>query len=360
MALFDRLFKRGRSGNHPNDHALTMARAMPHLQALTAMHAATWKIQDAAWDVDLEVGTLTFRFDDGRIVTAPVQVIGTYNTDDGTFLWGWDHPSVADAQAADANLVKAFGEKHGVAELTTRKVTITEERAWELTALACLLADAQGAYRGPSGRTLVFMTFGAITMHGHKKPPPRPGDGPDDSDWGRGLPRSRRLRPSPSPAPTKPSCSPAIRNFMTAATTRARSSVASPRRWRHGSGSGAATTTTTTRFQPAGPPTTTRQGSRDGAPMRSRRTRPASPSNSISAPAWSCTTPTTCAASRTGCGSWTFRCGIEARLSPSGSARSCSHSTVRAQAPPGSGPACGGTQSARRRRRYGDSAATTA
>jgi hypothetical protein len=187
MALFERLFRRGKSGNDPSDYTLTMARAMPHLQSLQAMHSATWKIEDAAWDVDLEIGTITFRFEDGRIVTAPVQVIGTYNTDDGTWLWGWDHPSVGEAQAIDANLVKAFGEQHGVADLTTRKLAITEDRAWEFTALACLLADAQGAYRGPSGPTFVFMTFGTITMHGSKKPPQPPGTVPDDSDWGRGL-----------------------------------------------------------------------------------------------------------------------------------------------------------------------------
>jgi hypothetical protein len=37
-------------------------------------------------------------------------------------------------------------------------------QAWEFTALACHLCDAQGAYRGPAGTALVFMTFGEVTL----------------------------------------------------------------------------------------------------------------------------------------------------------------------------------------------------
>ncbi len=103
-----------------------MARAIPHLPSLTAMHSSVSRIGEAAWAVDLDVGTLTFSFADGRVVTAPVQVIGTYNTEDGTWMWGWDHPSVPAARAADARTVKAFGEKHGVADLTTRKMAVYE------------------------------------------------------------------------------------------------------------------------------------------------------------------------------------------------------------------------------------------
>src|SRR5947209_19712354 len=35
----------------------------------------------------------------------------------------------------------------------------SEDDAWQLTALACKLAGAQGGYRGPMGSTLVFVTF---------------------------------------------------------------------------------------------------------------------------------------------------------------------------------------------------------
>lgn len=115
------------------------------------------------WDVDLEAGKITFT-GETKIVTAPVQVIGTYNPADGTFLWGWDHPSVPAARAAHARLARQFGELNTLPLYTTRKIECTPEQAWGFTTTALYLAGAQGAYRGSSGSTLVFMTFGRMTI----------------------------------------------------------------------------------------------------------------------------------------------------------------------------------------------------
>jgi hypothetical protein len=43
-------------------------------------------------------------------------------------------------------------------------VRCPEDKAWEFTAVAVRLGSANGAYRGPSGATYVFMTFGEITL----------------------------------------------------------------------------------------------------------------------------------------------------------------------------------------------------
>lgn len=67
--------------------------SIAHLQALTVAHDNLWHIGEADWAVDLDAGIITFDSPDGMRATAPVQVIGTYNTDDETWLWGWDHPS---------------------------------------------------------------------------------------------------------------------------------------------------------------------------------------------------------------------------------------------------------------------------
>jgi hypothetical protein len=95
---------------------------------------------------------------------APAQIIATYNTLDGTWLWAWDHPSVEPALAKDAKRMLAYGQEHGYAKLTTRKLQITEDEAWELTALAFLVCGANGAYRGPAGTAFVFMTFGEVQV----------------------------------------------------------------------------------------------------------------------------------------------------------------------------------------------------
>jgi hypothetical protein len=145
---------------------LSFARAMDTLATQTDFHNRTWRQGQARWDADLDKGTITFTNDQGWVITAPLQVVGTYSRKDGTFLWGWDHPSVPAPASIAAQAVQAFGAVHGLDVLTTRKVAITEEQAWELTALANYLWKGQGAYRGPTNgdTTLVYMTFGELTI----------------------------------------------------------------------------------------------------------------------------------------------------------------------------------------------------
>ena len=63
-----------------------------------------------------------------------------------------------------ARSCRAFGEGHALAEFTTRKIACSEEEAWRFTAVALHLSEGVGAYRGPAGTTLVFMTFGTVTL----------------------------------------------------------------------------------------------------------------------------------------------------------------------------------------------------
>lgn len=133
---------------------------------MTEIHSNTWHLgEEDNWNVDQEVGTLELDFADGTVATAPVQLIGTYNDEDGSFLWGWDHPSIEPELQKTAHLVKAFAEKHNFEELLDRKVTCSEERAWEYTALAMRISEANCAYRAEaSPGTIVFMNFGEVAL----------------------------------------------------------------------------------------------------------------------------------------------------------------------------------------------------
>jgi len=144
--------------------AREVERAMAELGRKTREHQALFDIGAADWAADLDAGTLTFTAPDGRVATASVQVVGTYNIDDGSFLWGWDHPSVPPGLDRAAQAAKAWGEANGEALLTTRKLEVTEAQCWEFTALACQLVDAAGGYRGPAGSALVFMTYDDLVV----------------------------------------------------------------------------------------------------------------------------------------------------------------------------------------------------
>jgi hypothetical protein len=143
----------------------TLRRSMEYLKLKTASHVEAWGLGEIErWDADIDEGLIKFS-SPGLLVTAPVQVVGTYNSEDSTWMWGWDHPSVPEALARDALLVRDFGERHGLSRYTTPMIRCIEDEAWQFTALACHLAEASGAYRGPSGTTYVFTTFHDVTIH---------------------------------------------------------------------------------------------------------------------------------------------------------------------------------------------------
>ena len=144
-----------------------LTQSIEELRIKTAGHDATWHITKADWNVDQNRGTVEFTTPDYK-ATCAVQIIGTYNKDDGTWFWAWGHPSVLPALQSHARLVLAFGQQQNIQSLTTQKLQCPESAAWGFTALACKLAGAQGGYCGPSGSTQVYMTFSDVKVHANK------------------------------------------------------------------------------------------------------------------------------------------------------------------------------------------------
>jgi hypothetical protein len=163
MGFFKRLFGQSTPVN-PSDYRTLIEQSMEELRLKTAAHDGGWRLSEASWNVNQDAGTIVFTRPDGITATCPVQIIGTYNTEDGTWLWAWDHPSIVPPLQEHAKQVRAYGQRHGLDRLTTRKLACEESEAWEFTALACKLCQAQGAYRGPAGTARVFMTFGDVKL----------------------------------------------------------------------------------------------------------------------------------------------------------------------------------------------------
>lgn len=149
----------------PVDASVFIKQSVEGLQTQTLTHAATWHLgEETNWAVDQDTGRIRLTFANDTVAQADIQIVGTYNTLDGTFLWGWDHPSVAEPLRKHASLAKEFGEKHKLSRFTERKVKCSEDDAWEFTAVAARLGKANGAYRARAGTALVFMTFGKIDL----------------------------------------------------------------------------------------------------------------------------------------------------------------------------------------------------
>jgi hypothetical protein len=139
--------------------------SVARLKQQTAKHKKDWNLgAEDSWSVDQAKGQITFIFPDGQIVKAKVQIVGTYNRPDETFLWSWDHPSVIKSLSVDARKVKEFGDEHGDRRFSERKVLCSEIDAWAFTAVAANLAEADGAYRVEAGGPLLYMTFTDIDV----------------------------------------------------------------------------------------------------------------------------------------------------------------------------------------------------
>jgi len=119
-----------RPTNKSAEYRRLVEQSMEELRLKTAGHDGVWHLGECDWDVDQDAGTLIFTRAGGLTATCSVQIIGTYNTDDGTWLWGWDHPSVDPPLQEHAKRLRQYGEEHGIAALTTRKLECDEAEAW--------------------------------------------------------------------------------------------------------------------------------------------------------------------------------------------------------------------------------------
>jgi hypothetical protein len=157
---------RGNGGETPEFHAL-LDKSMEELRAKTMGHQAGWGFGKAnRWSLDQSRGELLLTFDNGVAATCPAQIIGSFDATDGSWLWGWANPSIADSLKRDSLRVRDYGEQRQIARLTSAEWPCTEAEAWRMAALACKLCEAQGVYRGPAGTAFVFMTFGAVELNG--------------------------------------------------------------------------------------------------------------------------------------------------------------------------------------------------
>ena len=149
----------------PSEFASLQKMSIEELKIKTEGHVKLWGLDRIeCWDLSQESGELVFSLQNGMQAVAPAQIIGTYNTDDKTWLWAWANPSIEDKLKVDALKVRKYGEEHHVDKLTQRKWIGTEDDAWAMVALAVKLCDKQGAYRGPAGATDVFIAFGGVTL----------------------------------------------------------------------------------------------------------------------------------------------------------------------------------------------------
>jgi hypothetical protein len=144
--------------------------AFKELEVKNAGLRAEFKIGDwPRFDYDIPSGTLTFSEGGVAKVIAEIQVAGSTSSDAGNWRWAWANTSVPPARAADAALVRAFGEERGIPELVHESIRDAdlEILGWEMTAVMVRITNALGAYRPPRGTgSSLFLTVKSVAWVG--------------------------------------------------------------------------------------------------------------------------------------------------------------------------------------------------
>ncbi len=119
------------------------------------------------YDYDLDAGTLAWSHQGLPKVIGRVQVVGTTSNRTNNWLWAWANSHWPEHVVAAAQQAKAYGEKHGICELTHDYIEQSDMEdddlnalGWELAAVTARIANAQGAYRPtPDERGALFLVY---------------------------------------------------------------------------------------------------------------------------------------------------------------------------------------------------------
>lgn len=102
------------------------------------------------YDYDVDTGMLTFSEAGVPKLIAEIQIVGTTSAKAGNWLWAWANNHWPAERVSDSEVVRAFGEEHGIDELLHEYVGDADDLnalGWELTAVAARVTGALGAYR---------------------------------------------------------------------------------------------------------------------------------------------------------------------------------------------------------------------
>jgi len=101
------------------------------------------------YDWDQELGTMVFSDQGIQKIVADIQFVGSVSTVTNTWLWSWDNSTILPPVKDRILEVRAFGERHGLSELTIPNWTADERDGWAMTAVSAKILQAKGAYCCP-------------------------------------------------------------------------------------------------------------------------------------------------------------------------------------------------------------------
>src|SRR5918999_4746739 len=145
-----------------------------YVELLTAAHPYTTTRQDELRDryglaamphahFNEATGQLVFSDQSNRPrILANVQVVGSVDTADRTWLWSWANPEVDAFLYRDILEVQMLGRERGIEQLTTPFWDGDAVDGWEVTSICAYVLQAAGAYRAASPRGFTYFVMTTV------------------------------------------------------------------------------------------------------------------------------------------------------------------------------------------------------
>lgn len=134
---------------YPDPEALMDLLAFYGPQAMIQQRLMGKYIGEGTWQFNMGKGEISF----GPDLAVPIQILGTFSKESGTWLWGWanEKAGIPEALLKDVTQLREWGKQWGIEELTTPSF-----EAWQLLEhhfgmIAAGLFGAEGYYLADYG-----------------------------------------------------------------------------------------------------------------------------------------------------------------------------------------------------------------
>ena len=162
----------------PPDLNALLAEGERRILRTTAAHAQGWGFGHAdRWRLDQEQGRIVWTLGP-RTVSASVQVLGSWSSEAGTFVWSWDNDSIAPTLTRSARRVRELGEQHALIALHTSPLRLGEKQVRDLVAVAFEMLQGTGLYHPFDGTLATYLLFDDVLVEEGGRTQPFPADTP--------------------------------------------------------------------------------------------------------------------------------------------------------------------------------------
>lgn len=114
------------------------------------------------YEHDFDKEELYFINGDKVVVVAKIVPIGSFNSDNNTWMWAWANEAFPENLQLKSAQLKQLEEITSFEMFGNEMAEIDEDMTWEIAGMALNLLNFKGVYRGPANNTQYFYAMKSV------------------------------------------------------------------------------------------------------------------------------------------------------------------------------------------------------